>query len=89
MNIHIVLNTFGGEIYNVKITLKEADEDQSSLLVKIINFTKEKNKTTKSREKARKKEIINNVYALLEGRERVLDPFECKTFPIKITRQGL
>ena len=27
------INTFGRDIYNGKITLKEADEDQSSLLV--------------------------------------------------------
>ena len=39
------INTFGREIYNGKITLKEADEDQSSLLVEIMNFKKKKRKT--------------------------------------------
>ena len=58
MSIHIknfqTINTFGRDTYNSKITLKEADEDQSSLLDEIMNFTK-KNKTAKSREKTREK----------------------------------
>ena len=48
-------NTFGWDIYNGKITLKETDEDQASLLVEIFFFFKKKNKTSKSREKARGK----------------------------------
>ena len=32
------MHTFGRDIYNGKITLKEADEDQSSLLVEIMNL---------------------------------------------------
>ena len=32
------INTLSREIYNGTITLKEADKDQSSLLVEIINF---------------------------------------------------
>ena len=36
------IRTFGRDIYNGEITLKEAEEDQTSLLAKIINF---KNKT--------------------------------------------
>ena len=58
MNTYIVLkfflttNTFGGDIYNGAITLKEADEDQTSWLLEFINF-KKKNKTTKSIEKTK------------------------------------
>ena len=42
MNIHIVqtIDTFGRDIYNDKITLKEANEDESDLLVEILNFRK-------------------------------------------------
>ena len=32
------INTFGRNVYNGKFTLKEADEDQSSLLVEIMYF---------------------------------------------------
>ena len=34
------INTFCRDIYNGKITLKEADEDQSNLLVEIMDFRK-------------------------------------------------
>ena len=32
------INAFARDIYNGKITLKEADEDQTSLLVETMNF---------------------------------------------------
>ena len=51
------INTFGRGIYNSKTILKEADEDQSSLVVEIMNFKKKK-KTSKSRERRREKKII-------------------------------
>ena len=35
------INTFGRDIYNVTITTKEADSDQSDLLVKVLNFRKQ------------------------------------------------
>ena len=41
MNIHIsfrTISTFGRDICNGIVTLKEADKDQSSLLVKTLNF---------------------------------------------------
>ena len=44
------IKTFGRDIYNDKITLKEADKDQTNLLVEIMNF-KKKNKTTGFRKK--------------------------------------
>ena len=33
------VNTFGRDIYSGTITLKEANEDQSDLLVEILNFS--------------------------------------------------
>ena len=35
-----------------------------------------------------KKDILKNLYALWDGRERVLDVIESKVFPIKIERTG-
>ena len=56
------INTFGRNIYNGKITLKEANEDQSNLLVEILNLT---SKTEKSREKKQQKEdVLENLYNL-------------------------
>ena len=91
MSIHIknfqTINTFGRDTYNSKITLKEADEDQSSLLDEIMNFTK-KTKPQNPEKKQEKKDILKNLYELFEGRERVLDGFESKILPIKIEGTG-
>ena len=60
----LTINTFGREIYNGKITLKEADEDQSSVLVEIMNF-KKKAKPQIPKKKEEKKDILKNLYPLL------------------------
>ena len=53
-------NTFGRDIYNRKITLKEYDEDQSSLLVVIMNF-KKRPKPKKPRERQNRKYILKKL----------------------------
>ena len=55
---------------------------------------KKKTKPQNPEKKQEKKDILNNLYALFEGRERVLDAFESKIFSVKIEgkrffRQGL
>ena len=72
------ISTFGRNIYNDKITLKEADEYQSCLFVEIINFKSKIN--MKNLEKFLQKNILKNLYALFDGRERVLNVFERKIF---------
>ena len=72
------MSTFGRNIYNDKITLKEADEYQSCLFVEIINFKSKIN--MKNLEKFLQKNILKNLYALFDGRERVLNVFERKIF---------
>ena len=69
------------------ITLKEADEDQSSLLNEIMDFRK-KTRSRNPEKKQEKKDILKNLYALFEGRKRVLGTFESKIFPIKIEGTG-
>ena len=49
------IRTFGEDIYNGKITLEEADEDQSDLVDEINNFTKK----TKPRDNEKKQEKKN------------------------------
>ena len=48
-----------------------------------MNF-KSKNKTSNpsKKKKKQKKDILTNLYALFDGRERVLDAFESGIFPI-------
>ena len=48
------IKTFGQDIYEGKITIKETNEYQADLLVKITNF-KKNTKTKKSRKKTRKR----------------------------------
>ena len=81
------INTFGRNIYNGRFTLKEADEDQSSLLVEIMDF-KKKIRPQNLEKKQEDKDILKSFYALFEGREKVLDAFESKMFPIKIEGTG-
>ena len=65
------MHTFGREIYNGKIALKEADKDQSSLLVEIINF-KKKSKPAKSKESKRKKICLKTYIPFLRVEKEFL-----------------
>ena len=94
MNIHILfeqnfrtVSTYGKDIYSGTITLEKADKDQSHLLVEILNFKKQA-KPQNSEKNQQKKDIIKNIHALFDARERVLDAFESKIFPIKTEGTG-
>ena len=50
------IKTFGRDIYEGKITIKEADEYQADLLTEIMNFRK--NTKPRSQEKKQEKEIV-------------------------------
>ena len=54
------MNIFGTNIYNVKITLREADEDKTSLLVEIMNFKKKVK--PQNPERQQKKKIFLKTY---------------------------
>ena len=82
------IRTFGEDIYNGKITLEEADEDQSDLTDEINEFTKKTR--LKSDKKKRKREIVKeNLYNFFEAREMVLNVFESKIFLTKSTGIGI
>ena len=65
------------EIFIFYITVKEADKDQMSSLV--MNF-KSKVKPRNPEKKQNKKDILKNVYALFDGRERVFEASESKIY---------
>ena len=69
------IKTFGRDIYSGKITLKETDEDQASLLVEIMNF-KKKTKPQDPEKKQEKEDVLKNLYNFFEGREKVLNAFD-------------
>ena len=67
MNTYLVLeffeqfNIFVRDVYNGTVTLKEADEDKSSLLVEIMNF-KKKIKPPNPEKKQKKPQIFSKTY---------------------------
>ena len=65
------------EIFIFYITVKEVDKDQMSSLV--MNF-KSKVKPRNPEKKQNKKDILKNVYALFDGRERVFEASESKIY---------
>ena len=82
------IRTFGRNIYEVKITAEEADEDQSNLLIEIRNFH-HKTRPRNDKKKQEKKVVLENLYKLFEARERFTYGFECKIFPITSNGSGL
>ena len=87
MNIHIVLKTFGRDIYEDKTTIEEANEYQTDVLAEIMNLRKYTK--PRSQEKDKKKIILKNMYKFFEGRERLLDAFESKIFSTKSKDSGI
>ena len=81
------IKTFGRDIYSGKITLKDADEDQASLLVEIMNF-KKKAKPQDPEKKEEKKDVLENLYNFFERREKVLNAFDSRIFSIKTKGSG-
>ena len=73
------IKTFSRDIYEGKITLEKANEYQVDLLAEIMDLRK--NTKPRSEEKKQEKEVVlQNLYNLLEGREKTLDAFESKIF---------
>ena len=73
------IRTFSRDIYEGKITLEEANEDQSNLLNEIMNF-RDKTRPKNDKKKQEKKIVLENLYELFEAREIILDGFDSKVF---------
>ena len=82
------IKTFGKDIYDGTITLKEANGYQTDLLAEIINF-KKKTKPKNLEKKQEKIIVLNNLYNFFEGREKVFNAFSSKIFLIKSKGSGL
>ena len=76
------IKTFARDIYEREITIKEADEYQTDLLTEILDLRKYTK--PRSEEKKQEKEIVlQNLYKLFEGKEKILNAFESKIFLVK------
>ena len=78
------ITTFDSDIFNGNITLKEADEDQASLLVEVMDLKKKKAIPEKSEKKQEKKDILKKLYALFEDRKDFLMLLKAKYFQLKL-----
>ena len=78
----LTIRSFGRDIYNGEITLKEANEDQESLVDEIKKFST-KTKPRSEEKKREKEDVLKNLHNFYDGREKVLDAFASKIFPIK------
>ena len=67
----LTIRTFGRDIYNDEITLKEADEDQSSLLNEIINF-RDKTKPRGEKKSKKKKMFLKTCITILRTEKKSL-----------------
>ena len=93
VNIHMILRintirTFGEDIYEGKITLEEADEDQSDLADQINKFIEETRPKNYDK-KQEKKTVTENLRDFLNAREMVLNGFKSKIFETKSTGTSL
>ena len=73
------IKTFGKDIYNGTITLKEANDYQTDLLAKIMDF-KKNIKTKKSRNKTRKNIVLENLYIFFMVEKKFLMLLKVKYF---------
>ena len=82
------IRTFGKDIYEGKITLEEADEDQSNLTDEIGKFIKETR--PKNVDKKRERKIVmKNLRDFLNAKEMVFNGFKSKIFLTKSTGTGM
>ena len=82
------MRTFGRDIYEGKITLEEANENQGSLSNSIRNFGY-KTRLQNNKKKQEKEFVFKNLYKFFEGREILPDGFDSKIFLIKSEGSGL
>ena len=76
------IKTFDKDIYDNEINLKEADEDQNSLSVEILNIRKQIKHINPERIKQQRGSILKNLHTLFTCTETVLYAFESRIFPI-------
>ena len=82
------IKTFRRDIYEGKITIKEADEYQADVLTEILNFGK--NTKPRSQEKNKKKKLFLKTYiTFLRVEKKTLDAFESKILLTKSKGAGI
>ena len=79
------IRSFGDNIYADKISIDEAEMDQTNLLENIIKFNNKYKPKTKEG-KGKKQNTFDSINALFEARELTLNAFRSGIFSIKVTQ---
>ena len=82
------MRTFGRGICEGKITLEEANDDQTNLLNDIRNF-KNNTRPQNDKKKQEREIVLKNLYNFLEVRQILLVGFDGRIFLIKSKGSGL
>ena len=80
-------NTSARHIYHGIFTLNESENGRSDWLVEILNSRKQV-KPKNIEKKQQKKDVLEDLSNLFEGRKRILNAFDSKIFPLKIESTG-
>ena len=83
-NVCNKLKYFRNSIYNGKISIDEAEMEQTNLLENIVNFSN-KSKPRSKRDKDKKQNTYDSINALYEGQELILNAYKSGIFLIKET----
>ena len=75
---------FRDSIYNAKISIDEAEMEQTNLLENIVIFSN-KSKPRSKRDKDKKQNTYDSINALYEGQELILNAYKSGIFLIKET----
>ena len=82
------IRTFGEDIYDGKITLEEADKNQSDLIDEIENFN-DRTRRKSYKKKKEKEDTLNNLSNFFDAREMVHNGFKRKIFLTKSKGSGI
>ena len=82
------IRTFDRDIYEGKITLEDAYEDQSNLLNSIRDF-RDKTRPQNDKKKQEKEIVVKGLYKYFEAREIFLDGFDSRIISISSKGSGL
>ena len=76
------IKSFGDSIYNKKISIDEAEMEQTNLLENILDFSS-KSRPRSEKDKDKKQNTFDSINPLYEGRELILNTFRNRIFPVK------
>ena len=79
------IRSIADNIYTGKISIDEAEMDQTNLLENMEKFNN-KSRSTSKEDKNKKLNTFDSVNTLYEGRELPLNVFRCGTFPVEGTK---